>query len=276
MTAAATPASLPPVVRSRSVADRYERLVLGLIGVVGVLVLWEIGGAAGVIDDAFFSRPSRILAAGMVELQTERFWRAARSSMFVFAVGFALAIVSGIPLGLAAGWFRRLQYALDPWLNFFNSLPRVALIPILIIIFGPIGAASKIAVVFLGAFFAIVIPTVQGVRTVDRRFLDVAASFGASRARLFRTVVAPATLPFIITGLRLGVARALIGVVTAELFTQQEGLGVIIRRASEARHGDRMLFAVLIFTVAGIVGVELIRRLERRFQRWRPSPEERR
>lgn len=252
-----------------------ERVILGAIGFFAVIVLWEIGGRAGIIDDKFFSRPTAILAAGATEVQKPRFWTDVQASMLEFALGYVLAIVLGIPIGLAAGWFRRLQWALDPWLNFFNSLPRVALLPVLVIIFG-LGLGSKIAVVFLGAFFSIVIPTVQGVRTVDRRFLDVATSFRAPRRMLFTTVVAPATVPFMVTGMRLGMARALIGVVTGELYAATIGLGVMIRRSAEQLDGDRMLFGVLIFTVAGIVGVELIRRFERRFQKWRPSTEVRR
>lgn len=248
-----------------------ERLVLGAAGIVLVLGLWEIGSRAGLIDRAFFGRPTGILEAGLAEVQTDRFWGDVWASVSEFGAGYLLAIALGIPIGLAAGWFRRLQYALDPWLNFFNSLPRIALLPILVIMFGVFGPWSKIAVVFLGAFFSIVIPTLQGVKTVDRRFLDVARSFRASRRRLFTSVVVPATVPFIITGMRLGIARALIGVVTAELYTQTEGIGVLIRRATELRQGDRALFGVLIFTVSGIVGVELIRRLEKRFQKWRPA-----
>lgn len=254
---------------------KNERVLLGFIGVFGFLVFWEIGGAMGIIDDAFFSRPSRIVAAGIEEVQKPRFWTDVQASMLEFSIGYILAIVLGIPLGLAAGWFRKLQWALDPWLNFFNSLPRVALLPILVIIFG-LGLSSKIAVVFLGAFFSIIIPTLQGVRTVERRFLDVATSFRAPRGMLFTTVVAPSTVPFIITGMRLGMARALIGVVTGELYAATIGLGVMIRRAAEVREGDRMLFGVLIFTIAGIVGVELIRRIERRYQKWRPNTEVRR
>ncbi len=248
-----------------------ERFLLGATGIVVVLVLWEAGSRLGAIDRAFFGRPTGIIEAGIVEVQTPRFWGDVMASVSEFGIGYLLAIALGVPIGIAAGWFRRLQYALDPWLNFFNSLPRIALLPILVIIFGVFGPASKIAVVFLGAFFSIVIPTVQGVKTVDRRFLDVARSFRAERALLFRSVVLPATVPFIITGMRLGIARALIGVVTAELYTQTEGIGVLIRRATELRQGDRALFGVLIFTVSGVVGVELIRRVEARFQKWRPQ-----
>lgn len=247
-----------------------ERLIYGLAGVILFLSLWEIGSRTGTIDRAFFGRPTGILEAGLAEVQTERFWGDLWASFSEFGIGYLLAIALGIPIGLAAGRFQRLQYALDPWLNFFNSLPRIALLPVLVIMFGVFGPASKIAVVFLGAFFSIVIPTMQGVRTTDRRFIDVAHSFRAPERLLFRSVVIPSTVPFIITGLRLGVARALIGVVTAELYTQTEGIGVMIRRATELRQGDRALFGVLLFTISGIIGVEGIRRVEARFQKWRP------
>ena len=253
-----------------------ERLLLGLAGVVVFLVAWEAGSRAGLIDRAFFGRPTGIVEAGIKEVQTPRFWGDLAASFLEFASGFILAIILGVPIGLAAGRFRRLQYALDPWLNFFNSLPRIALLPVLVIMFGVFGPASKIAVVFLGAFFSIVIPTMQGVRTTDKRFVDVAHSFQASEWLLFRSVVIPATVPFIITGLRLGVARALIGVVTAELYTQTEGIGVLIRRATELRQGDRALFGVLLFTISGIIGVETIRRFEARYQKWRPATHDRR
>ena len=171
------------------------------------------------------------------------------------------------------GWYRRVGYMFDPWLNLFNSLPRIALLPLIVLWVG-LGVESKVTVVFLGAFFSIVIPTVQGVRTVDRRFLDVAHSFGASQRRLFTSVIAPATVPFIATGLRLGLGRALVGVVVGELYAQTEGLGVMIARASDNIQPDRMFFAILIFTFTGIVGVEGLRRVERYFDRWRPRLEE--
>lgn len=248
-----------------------ERLLYGLAGIVVFLLAWEIGSRTGVINEFFFGRPTGIVEAGIREVQTPRFWGDLAASFFEFASGFILAIILGVPVGLAAGRFRRLQYALDPWLNFFNSLPRIALLPVLVIIFGVFGPGSKIAVVFLGAFFSIVIPTMQGVRTTDKRFVDVARSFRASERLMFRSVVIPSTVPFIITGLRLGVARALIGVVTAELYTQTEGIGVLIRRATENSDANRALFGVLLFTISGIVGVESVRRIEARYQKWRPA-----
>ena len=267
-------ASRPLRPRPRNHLVRFlsnERLLYGLAGIVVFLLAWELGSRAGFINEYFFGRPTGIVEAGIKEVQTPRFWGDLAASFFEFASGFIAAIILGVPIGLAAGRFRRLQYALDPWLNFFNSLPRIALLPVLVIMFGVFGPGSKIAVVFLGAFFSIVIPTMQGVRTTDKRFVDVARSFRASERLMFRSVVVPSTVPFIITGLRLGVARALIGVVTAELYTQTEGIGVLIRRASENSDANRALFGVLLFTISGIIGVESVRRIEARYQKWRPA-----
>jgi ABC-type nitrate/sulfonate/bicarbonate transport system permease component len=250
--------------------DRHGRPGYGLVGIIGFILFWEFGSRYGLINEFFFSRPTAIVAAGIVEVQVPRFWDDVRLSATEFLIGYGLAIAIGIPLGLLTGWYRRLQYLLDPWLNFLNSLPRFALLPVIVIATG-LGIWSKIAVCFLGAVLAIIIPTIQGVRTVDRRYLDVAASFGASGRRRFITVVTPATVPFIVTGLRLGIARALIGVVTGELFAATGGLGYFIKKASDTLQTDKLLFGVLIFTFAGIILVELLRRLETRVQRWRPA-----
>jgi ABC-type nitrate/sulfonate/bicarbonate transport system permease component len=271
------PVRNPRVRRHRSPFERWfrrnERLALGALGFVGFLVFWEIGSRADVVDAFFFSKPTDIAAAAIREVQLSRFWTDVRVSAFEFAVGYVAAVAIAVPLGIAIGWYKRAGYMADPWLNLFNSLPRVALLPLLVLWLG-LGVESKIAVVFLGAFFSVVIPTVQGVRTVDRRLLDVARSFGASQRRVFTSVVAPATVPFIATGLRLGLGRALIGVVVGELYAQTQGLGVMISRASNNIQPDRMFFAIFIFTVTGIVGVEGLRRVERHFDRWRPRLEE--
>ena len=253
---------------------RYEAWILGASGVIGFLLIWEFGSRIGVIDEFFFSKPTDIFTAAVHEVQVARFWNDVKVSLWEFVSGYALAVVTAVPLGLIIGWYKRLSYMADPWLNLFNSLPRIALIPLLVLWVG-LGIESKIAVVFLGAFFSIIIPTVQGVRTVDRRLLDVATSFGASQRLLFTSVVGPATVPFITTGMRLGIGRALIGVIVGEIYAQTTGLGVMIVRANENIQPERMFFGILIFTFSGIVGVALLRRVEKYFDRWRPVIEER-
>jgi len=249
---------------------RHEQLVIGGIGMAGFLGLWEIGGRTGFLNQLFFSRPSAIIAAGAAEMQVPRFWNDVQVSLGEFVVGYLLSVSLAVPLGLLLGWYRKLLLAAEPWIIFLNSVPRAAMLPLILLWLG-LGFETKVAMVFLGAFFATIIPTINGVRTVERSLLDVATSFGASRTRIFLSVVAPATVPFIVSGLRVGVGLSLIGVVLGEIFAQTEGLGVMIIRSSEALRADRMLFAVLIFTATGVVVVQALRVIERHFDRWRPT-----
>ncbi|MGH2490785.1 MAG: ABC transporter permease, partial [Candidatus Limnocylindria bacterium] len=224
-------------------------------------------------DKLFFSSPTAVAAAGWEEVQNPRFWEDANISGWELFVGSALAIVVSIPLGLVIGWYRRLNYAADPWLNFANALPRAALVPIVVLTAG-LGVEMKIVVVFLGGVFTIMVATVEGVRTVERQLLDVARSFRASQRRIFTSLVIPGTLPFIVSGMRIAVGRVLAGVIIAEFYAQTQGIGVMIYKASNAflQGGrDRMMFGILLFTLLGIVVYEAIGYAERYFQRWRPS-----
>ena len=246
-----------------------ERAIFGVLSFVGFFLFWELGAAVGWIPLFFFSSPTRIVSAAIVEVQNPRLWNDVRVSGTEFLLGYIIAALLGIPLGIAAGWYRKFNYFMDPWLNFLNSLPRVALLPLIVLWVG-IGIESKILVVFLGAFITILMNTLYGIRTVDRRLLEVAASFSASQMRVFTTVVLPSSVPFILAGLRLGVGRALIGVIVGELYAANAGLGYMITVASHTLQVDRMLFGVMLLTFMGVAGVELLRPVERRFQQWRP------
>jgi ABC-type nitrate/sulfonate/bicarbonate transport system permease component len=246
-----------------------ERSILGLVSFLGFFVFWEVGAAVGFVNTFFFSSPSSIVAAAFLEVQNPRFWNDVRVSGTEMLFGYLLAVVLGVPLGIIGGWYRRINFFFDPWLNFLNALPRVALLPLIVLWVG-IGIESKILVVFLGAFFAIIMNTLYGVRTVDKRLLDVAASFKASQWRVFISVVLPGSVPFILAGLRLGVGRALIGVIVGEIFAANAGLGYMIAVASQTMQTARLFFGVIILTLMGVVAVELLRLIETRFQRWRP------
>jgi ABC-type nitrate/sulfonate/bicarbonate transport system permease component len=252
---------------------RNERVVLSTLGIVLFFVLWQVGADAGAIDKLFVSSPTAIAVAGWEEVQNPRFWEDAKVSGWELFVGSALAIVVAIPLGLVIGWYRRLNYAADPWLNFANALPRAALVPIIVLTAG-LGVEMKIVVVFLGGVFTIMVATVEGVRTVERQLLDVARSFRASQRRIFTSLVIPGTLPFIVSGMRIAVGRVLAGVIIAEFYAQNQGIGVMIYKASNQflqGGSDRMMFGILLFTLLGIVLYEALGYLERYFQRWRPS-----
>lgn len=249
---------------------RNERAILSAAGIIAFVAAWQIGSDAGLIDKFFFSSPAEVFAAGALEVQKERFWEDARISAFELGVGSLVSVLAAVPLGIAIGWYRRVSLTFDPWLNFFNALPRVALIPLVVLWVG-LGIEMKTVIVFFGGFFSILLPTVEGVRTVDRQFLDVARSFRAPERLIFTSLVIPGTLPFIVSGIRLAIGRVLAGVIIAEFYAQTKGLGVMIARAEASLQSDRMLFGVLIFTFLGIVLTEGVGIVERYLQRWRPS-----
>ncbi len=247
-----------------------ERAILGAFSFVGFFLFWELGANLGFIDSYFFSSPTRVLRAAVIEVQNPRLWQDFQISGTELVLGYFSAVALGIPLGILAGWYRKFNYFIDPWLNFMNSLPRVALMPLIVLWVG-IGIWSKVLVVFLGVFFTVMINTLYGVRTVDRRLLDVALSFRASQWRVFATVVLPGSVPFIIAGLRLGVGRGLIGVLVGELYSSNAGIGYMITVSSQTLQTSRLLFGVILLTAMGVVGVELLRLVERRFEKWRPK-----
>lgn len=274
---AATYRTIDPRVRRKRnpLVRRYrrnERTILGIAGVASFFTIWQVGAMTGVIDPFFFSSPGAVVEAGLEEIQLPRFWNDVRVSATELGLGAFAALALAVPLGIAIGWWRRVSYTFDPWLNFFNALPRIALIP-LVVLWAGLGLEMKAIIVFLGGFFSMIVPTVQGVRTVDRSFLDVARSFKASTVRTFTSLVIPATVPFIVTGVRIAIGRMLIGVILAELYAQTDGLGVMIDKSADALRADRLLFGVLIFTLIGIIATEGVGYLERYFQRWRPTHE---
>ena len=181
-----------------------------------------------------------------------------------------LALVLAVPFGLVTGWFRDLNYFFEPWLSAFNSMPRIALLP-LVILWAGLGLASKVVIIFLGAFFPVAINTFLGVRTVDKNFVEVARTFGASRWKRITTVVLPSVLPFILVGMRIAVGRSVAGVVVAEFYTCNAGLGCMIFKAGQALQTDRLLFGALFMTILALVFFQLIATLERRVRAWRPQ-----
>ena len=249
---------------------RNERVVLSAIGLIVFFAAWQIGANLGVVDPYFFSSPLDVLAAGAREVRLPRFWEDVKVSALELGVGSLAAVLLAVPLGIAIGWYRRISLTFDPWLSFFNALPRVALVP-LVVLWAGLGVEMKTVIVFLGGFFSIILPTVEGVRTVERSLLDVSRSFRARERLIFTSLVIPGTLPFIASGMRVAVGRVLAGVIIAEFYAQTSGLGVMVKRSAETEQPARMLFGVLIFTLLGLLLSEGVGSVERYLQRWRPS-----
>ena len=157
----------------------------------------------------------------------------------------------------------------DPFINAMNATPRVALLPLVIIWLG-IGILSKVGIIFLGAVFPMLINTRDGVKTTPQNLLNAARSFGASEWMVFKTVVLPSTVPFILTGLRLGVGRGIVGVMVGELYAATAGIGFMITVAGATFQTDKVFVGVFIFALSGMFLVELLTRVEKRFDKWRP------
>jgi NitT/TauT family transport system permease protein len=247
-----------------------ERWIIGGGTLTAVLLLWELVSRTGVVNPLFISSPTAIARAGYTLFAEGDIWRHIRISGTEFLLGYGYAALIGVPVGIATGWYRRVSYVLGPFIDTLNAVPRLTLLPIIIIWFG-IGIWSKVVVVFLGAVIPIAISAHAGVRTNEARFLRVAKSFGASELKVLTSIILPGTVPFIFTGLKYGAGRALLGVVVGELYAATAGVGWMIGDAGNTLQTDVLFFCVLLFTATGLASVAVLNLFERRFEAWRPK-----
>jgi NitT/TauT family transport system permease protein len=204
-----------------------------------------------------------VIAAGLEIISTGGFLHDVSVSLSEFAVGFALAIAVGVPLGLVLGRFPLLRYLLDPPIMAIYATPHLALLPIIVVWLG-IGMQSKIAVAFVGGAIPILVNTMAGVRGVERSWIVAARSFCAGEWNVFVKVILPASLPSVILGIRLGLSRAVLGVVVGEMYQSQAGVGNEIMRYGSEFRTDYLLFEVLLVSLFGVTATSAVRALEAR------------
>jgi NitT/TauT family transport system permease protein len=249
---------------------RHEPLVIGTAAVVAFMLAWQAVGTGRIVSKLFLPAPTDVIEAfGDLITGGELATDAAISGQEFFT-GYGLAALTAIPLGLLLGWYPRLRYALDPFVTFLYATPRIVLLPLFIIWFG-IGIESKVAVIYLGAFFAILINTTAGVRNLDAHLIRVARSFGATDLKIFRTIALPGSVPFILTGLRLGIGHALIGVVVGELVAAQAGIGRMMAIAGATFQSPKVFAGLILIASTGMALTYILQRLERHFDAWRPQ-----
>jgi ABC-type nitrate/sulfonate/bicarbonate transport system permease component len=239
-----------------------------LCSIAGGLALWELAARFAVHNNAFLAPPSLVaLRAWQMVLDGSLLYNGWVSFQELI-VGFVLGVAFGIAIGAAMVQWKPVDHALEVWISALYAAPIVALAPILIIWFG-VGTASKVAVVFIMVVFPMIISTQAGLESVDRRLLLVARSFCGSRWKTFRTVALPSAAPFIVSGMRQSVGRALVGVVVGELFGAKAGLGNIITTASSVFDMPTLFVAVVTLALAGVVLTGLLRTFELRLAAWR-------
>lgn len=250
---------------------RAPRWAISGLSVALFLIAWELAPRAGLIDVAYVSQPTAILRSGIEVVASGEFYRHAAVSLREFVAGLLLALVVGVPAGLALGASHRLQRFLDPPIMALYATPRLALLPVLVVWLG-IGFASKVAVVFIGAVLPVVINSAAGIREVERSLVLAARSLGARRLDLFTKVLLPGSLPAVMAGIRLGVGRGILGVVVGEMYVSQVGVGNQIMQLGASFQIDRLLFYTLVVSAFGLVATSVVRRIEERLRPWSVEP----
>jgi ABC-type nitrate/sulfonate/bicarbonate transport system permease component len=255
---------------NRTFYQKYEGLLLGGAAVLLAIALWQAVWSAGKISPLFFTGPSSIVTRFREEWTHGRLKSDMVYSGTNFMIGVGVAIAAGVVLGVVIGWYRRLAMVFEPFVNALYATPRVALVPLILIWFG-IGMWSKVFIVFINAFFPVLINTIGGIRATDADLLRAARAFCASDWQIFKTVAIPGAVPFILTGVRQSVALGLIGVVVGEMFGGSQGIGYMVNYGGQTFQTDTVFLGVVIIACAGIVLTWLAEQLEKRFSRWRPA-----
>jgi NitT/TauT family transport system permease protein len=247
-------------------APWWEHAALYRYGfVVAILIVWE--AVAPFISPIFFTSPSKIAIAFYETTVSGELPYFLAQSLEVMVYGLVTAIVVGIPLGVAMARIRWLDWALDLPINALYATPLVAVVPLLVLWFG-IYLKAKIIVVFLFAVFPILINTYQGVRECDKGMIEVAQSFRSSEWRMWRDVLLPFAVPYIIAGLRLAIGRGLIGMIIAEFYTTISGLGFMITKYANVFAMDKTFVPVIVLMVLGVSLTTLLKWVGRRIAPW--------
>jgi ABC-type nitrate/sulfonate/bicarbonate transport system permease component len=249
---------------------RAKAWIIRLASMAVVLILWEIVGRR--INPLFMSYPSAIARAGMTLWHSGELAGAMASSLKTLVTGFLAASVIGIALGLVIGRYRAVDAASDWLVNAFYATPLIAVIPLVVLWLG-LGDSAKLFVVTMLAVFPVLINTAAGVRNVPRSLIDVGAAFAANERQIFAKIILPAVVPFVMTGLRLGIGRAIIGMVAAEFFTAISGLGGLIVKYGNQYDTASMFVPILILMFMGVALTAVVRKLEDLFAPWRAHDE---
>lgn len=247
-------------------------LIRGFLSVLGGLLLWEVLTRLLLENELLIPPPSSVLRSLWRLTVSGALNRHLLATFSEFAYGFTTACLIGIIIGYLMGMYFWLDELLDPWIATLYSIPVIAFVPLIIIWFG-IGMLSKIIVVFKITVVAVILNTAAGIKAVDPVWLEVAKSLRLTPWETTHKIRLPATLPYIITGMRLGVGRALLGVVVAELMAANAGLGYLLRDASETWDSPKLFVAVILLAAMGVVSFILIKKVEQKLAPWRETAE---
>jgi len=245
-----------------------KRWTLRLTSVVVILAAWQVYGSR--INPILLSDPAAVASAFVAMIRDGTLPHALASSLVVLGLGLAAGGIAGVVLGLACGRSEAFDALLELPVNALYAVPAVALIPVIVLWFG-FGVPSKTIVVFLFVVFPVLINTTRGVREVDPELIEVARSFCSSERKMWTDLILPSALPYIVTGLRQAIGRALIGVIVAEYYTALSGLGDLISTNASNFRTARMFVPIVVIAIIGVVLTALLEWAERCLVQWRKA-----
>ena len=252
-----------------SIARNLSSTILRVGSVLAGLVMWHFIATTVINDTTFLVSPIVVVAAAyeMFFVNGEIYPHLLASS-WIFFYGFLLAIVVGVPLGFVMALNPVVRDYVNPWMTTLYTTPRIAFAPVLLLWFG-VGGGAKISIVFLGCVFPILINSYYGMRVVNREYVELARSFRLQSRALFFKILLPASVPFVLAGVRLAIGRGLTGVAIAEWFGATEGLGYLIFFAGQTLNIPILFVGVAVFAALGIFGFEVVRRVEAYATPWK-------
>lgn len=246
-----------------------ERFI-GILSPLLLLTAWEALVRAGLVSPQFFPAPSSILQAFMKLARSGELWSNMSASLHRLLLGFMVGGIPALVLGVVMGLSRPIRLFVDPLIASTYPIPKSALLPLVLLIFG-LGEDSKVVMVAMGVFYPVIMNTVTGVLQIPRIYFDVASNFGASPWKVFRTVALPGAAPFILTGIKLGIGMGLILIAIAEMVGADSGLGYMIWNAWQLMEVETMYVGLLVIAFLGFAFTLLLDELERWLVPWRKT-----
>ncbi|MCO5098757.1 MAG: ABC transporter permease [Rhodocyclaceae bacterium] len=246
---------------------RRDRLI-SILSPFLMLGIWELSARLGMIDTRFFPAPITILKTLLELIDSGILWINTWASLQRLFWGFLVGGVPALFLGIAMGLSRPLRAAIDPLIAATYPIPKSAILPLILLIFG-LGEASKIAMVAIGMFYPICINAVAGVLEINKIYLDVGKNYQASRWQMFQTIALPGALPFVMSGIKLGVGMGLILIAIAEMIGARSGLGYMIWNAWEILSVETMYVGLLVIALIGYAFSLVLNELEHWIIPWK-------
>ena len=257
--------------KGKSLADRIPKKVWLLISFAAAMVLWYILSIIPATSRAF---PNVVVVLKSIQTMIERgvLWQDISSSLISVVLGYVLGFVIALPVAIMMAWYKPVRFIIEPWIQFIRNIPPLAYVPLIVIAAG-VGRKPQVIVITIACFLTMCITIYQGVINVDETLIKAARVLGATDKDIFTRVIAPATLPFILTAVRLGASVALTTLIAAESTGAIAGLGMRIRSLNNSFESAPMLLYIIIIGILGITIVKLIKYLDRRLTSWQEKRE---